>query len=373
MDTFKKIGILAEAAKYDVCMSSCLSGGRKPDPADPVHRWIYPAALPNGKTVPILKILMENACCYNCTYCIHRQGRNHLTTGLKPEELANIFMGLVRGRLVHGLFLSSAISSGPNRVMEKMIRAVEIIREKQKFGGYIHLKILPGANLDYAERAVELADRVSLNLEAPNRKRLAKIAPQKVFIEDLLRPMEQIRDLILQRKGKARSQTTQFVVGASDESDEEILKSTAYLYKHLGLWRAYFSAFGPVPDTPLENHPPTPLLREHRLYQADFLLRQYGFKLSEVVFGEDGNLSQKYDPKMAWALAHPERFPIEVNRAEYGQLLRVPGIGPISAKRIVRLRRKDRFHNLEELRATRMVLKRALPFVLVNGRLAKSF
>ena len=372
MDTFKKIGLLAEAAKYDVCMSSCLSGGRKPDPADPVHRWIYPAVLPNGRTVPILKILMDNVCENNCTYCIHRRGRDHPTASLTPEELANIFMGLVRGRLVHGLFLSSAISSGPNKVMEKMIRAVEIIREKQKFSGYIHLKILPGANLDYVERAVELANRVSLNLEAPNRKRLAKIAPEKVFIKDLLKPMEHARDLILQGKGKARSQTTQFVVGASGESDNEILKSTAYLYKNLGLWRAYFSAFQPVPDTPLENHPPTPLVREHRLYQTDFLLRQYGFKLSEVVFCEDGNLPQKYDPKMAWALAHPERFPIEVNKAEYGQLLRIPGIGPVSAKRISKLRRKDRFHNLEELKATRMVLKRALPFILVNGRLASS-
>lgn len=372
MDTFEKIELLSESAKYDVCMSSCVDGGRRPDPKDPVHRWIYPAALPNGRTVPILKILMDNTCRNSCTYCLHRQGRNYPTLDLRPEELANIFMGLVRGSLVHGLFLSSAISYGTNEMMEKMIKAAEIIREKHKFSGYIHLKILPGANLGYVERAVELANRVSLNLEAPNRERLSKIAPKKAFIKDLLEPMEWARDLILQKKGKAKSQTTQFVIGASGESDNETLKSTAWLYKKLRLWRVYFSAFQPVPETPLENHPPTPLIREHRLYQADFLLRQYGFRFSEMIFDTNGNLPERYDPKMAWALAHPERFPIEVNKAEYHELLRVPGIGPVSAKRIVTHRTKDRYHNLEELKSTRAVLKRALPFLLVNGRLARS-
>lgn len=372
METFKKIELLSESAKYDVCMSSCISGGRRPDPKEPLHRWIYPAALPDGRTVPILKILMDNACQNNCTYCLHRRGRNYPTLNLKPGELANIFMGLVHSGFVHGLFLSSAISSGSNEMMERMIKAVEIIRERHKFSGYIHLKILPGADLGYVQRAVELANRVSLNLEAPNRERLKRIAPEKHFIKDLIKPMEWARDLISNRGVKARSQTTQFVVGASGESDHEILKSTAWLYKKLGLWRAYFSAFQPVANTPLENHPPTPLIREHRLYQADFLLRQYRFRFSEMVFEKDGNLSQRYDPKMAWALAHPEKFPIEVNKAEHCELLRVPGIGPISAKRILTHRTKQRFHTLEELKATGMVLKRTLPFLLVNGRLARS-
>lgn len=368
MDTFKKIELLSESAKYDVCMSSCIDGGRRPDPKDPIHRWIYPAGLPNGRTVPILKILMDNACQNSCTYCLHRAGRL-FTVSFRPEELANIFIGLVRSQFVHGLFLSSGLSHGANEMMERMIKACEIIRERHRFTGYIHLKILPGADLAYVERAMELANRVSLNLEAPNPERLKRIAPQKNF-EELVKPMERARDLILQKKVKARSQTTQFVVGAADETDYEILRCTSWLYKGLGLWRAYFSAFQPVPDTPLEDHQPTPLIRERRLYQADWLLRQYGFGLSEIVFGGDGNLPNSFDPKMAWALNHPERFPVEVNTAPYSELLRVPGIGPLSAKRIITSRKRFRFHTLTELKGTR-ILKRAIPFILIDGRPAK--
>ncbi len=367
METFKKIELLSQAARYDVCLSSCLDGGRRPDPKDPLYRWIYPAVLPNGKTVPILKILMDNSCPNSCVYCLHRRGGDCPTISFRPEELASVFMGLVRSNFVHGLFLSSGLGSGVKEMMERMIKTSELIRERYKFPGYIHLKVLPGADYSYVERATELANRVSINLEAPNKERLKKIAPQKDF-DQLLTPMGWIRSLISQRKTKARSQTTQFVVGASDESDREILQTTAWLYKHFRLGRAYFSAFQPIPNTPLEDHPPTPLIREHRLYQADWLLRQYGFRLSEIIFGPDGNLSQRYDPKMVWALTHPERFPIEVNTASYEELLRVPGIGPISAKRIITARGRHRFHTLDELRRTRVVLKRAVRFILINGR-----
>ncbi|HAW49784.1 TPA: putative DNA modification/repair radical SAM protein [bacterium] len=364
MDTLKKVNLLAEGAKYDVCLSSCL-GGRKRDPKDPICKWIYPAVLPDGRFIPLLKILMDNACKNRCLYCAQRNGRVFQEVSFTPDELASFFLRLAQEGLVHGLFLSSAHSHDPNFVMEKMVKAVSIVRKS--FQGYVHLKILPGVSLDYVEKAVELADRVSLNLEAPNRERLKKIAPEKAFIKELIEPMRKAGALISQRKGRAKSQITQFVVGASDESDYELLKTTTWLYKEVGLYRAYFSSFHPIPQTPMENHKPTPLIREHRLYQAEFLLRNYGFSLSDIVFDEDGNLSERFDPKMNWAISHPERFPVEINDADYYELLRVPGIGPKSAKEIVYSRRKSKFHSKEDLRRTPVVLKRALPWITIDG------
>lgn len=368
MDPFEKIERLAEDARFDVCLSSCIGGGRRPDPAG---RWIYPAVVPNGHTVPILKILMYNRCENRCIYCPNQAGMDIQPIGFEPDELARVFIGLVRKGLVHGLFLSSAIPDRPNKVMEKMLEAAWIIRKRYRFKGYIHLKLLPGIDTGYVDEAVLVADRVSLNLEAPTRERLRRIAPQKSSINDLLKPMERARDLIEKGFGMARSQTTQFVIGPTGETDYEILKTVDYLYRVMRLSRVYFSAFQPIKGTPLEDYPQTPIIREHRLYQADFLLRYYGFKVRELIFEEDGNLSKSEDPKLAWALNHPECFPVEINTASFDELLRVPGIGPLSARRIIERRRKERFHHLDELRSVRCVLKRAVPFILINGRVAK--
>ena len=367
--TARKIEILGEAARYDVCLSSCF-GGRSHDPADPLHRWIYPASLPGGRTAPILKILMENACSRSCAYCANRMGGSSRPVSFKPDELARLFMELVRRHRVHGLFLSSAIPIDANRTMQEMIETAEILRCRYRFRGYIHLKILPGVRYDLVERAVELATRVSINLEAPTEMHLARIAGDKDFESDLVERMRWAGKLIRSGRG-ARSQTTQFIVGSSDETDREIIGAANRLYGEVGLFRAYYSAFQPVPGTPMEGEPPVELNREHRLYQADYLLRFYGFAFEEIAFEGDGSLSRDVDPKMRWAIASPDRFPVEVNTADYKALLRVPGIGPKSATRIVRERRKGKFHRLDELRRTGAIVDRAAPFLHVDGRIEK--
>lgn len=373
MEIIDKINALGEAAKYDVCLSSCLDKGRKRDPHDPHYRWIYPASLPNGRTAPILKILMGNQCENNCLYCLNRAEREHRDISFTPEELARVFMELVQKHKVHGLFLSSAVKQGPNYTMEKMIKAAEIIRVKQRYKGYIHLKVLPGVDYSYVERAAELATRLSLNLEAPTSRSLARIAPDKDLKDDIIKRMIWIRDIIKrQGKGMCRNQTTQFVVGASEESDKEILDTTDWLYRNIHLYRAYFSAFQPVEDTPLEGHPPTPLLREHRLYQVDFLVRLYGFSFKEMVLGPKENLLLETDPKIAWAKNNPQFFPLEVNRADRFELLRIPGIGPKSADRIIKRRRENRFSSLEELKGTGAIAGRAAPFILIKGKIQSS-
>jgi len=385
MDTFQKVQVLGQAAQYDICAACGTEAGRI---RDDIGRWIYPAAMPDGRRVMLLKILMSNACENNCLYCANRRGRDFRRISFQPEELARLFDELHRRGLVQGLFLSSAVCGGATRMMEQMLAAAELLRLKYEFRGYIHLKILPGADLACVERAAELADRLSINLEAPSQERLARIASGKDFNE-LLTPMGLVKAIIdrglvtnlLPLKGKngwkpmwekvrqvRAGQTTQFVVGAADETDREVMRTTHWLYRELDLARAYFSAFQPVVDTPLEDRPPTPLIREHRLYQADFLFRRYGFEFDDLVFDEDGNLPRSFDPKMMWALTHPELFPVEVNLASREELLRVPGIGPRSAARILKLRRQGRFRSLQDLSKIGAVAKRAAPFILLDGR-----
>lgn len=364
MDTIGKAKILGDAAKYDICLSSCIGGGRAKDPKDPIHKWIYPASLPDGKITHLLKVLLSNECENDCKYCVNRWGRDFQRISFEPEELVKLFMELYRKHLVHGLFLSSGIAWGINQTMEKMITAVEILRKKTLFKGYIHLKILPGADFSLVEQAAQLANRISLNLEAPTQKGLTKIS-HKDIKNDIYQRMKWINK-ITSAENLRTSQTTQFVVGASDESDYELLKTTDWLYHHLKLARTYFSAFQPVENTPLENHPPTPLLREHRLYQADFLLRCYGFKFEELKFSPEGNLPLDLDPKMAFALTNMDKFPLEINKASKEELLRIPGIGPTSATRIIK--RKDKFHTIEELKKVGVVTKRASAFILIDGK-----
>ncbi len=366
-DARKKVDILGHAAQYDVCGEAC--GTEAARRRDNLGKWIYPAVMPDGKRIALLKVLQTNACEKNCAYCVNRLGHDMRRTTFSPEELSRLFDQMVQAKLVQGLFLSSGICSGGQRTMDRLLATVELVRSRYQFKGYVHLKMLPGATRDQVERAGQIANRVSVNLEAPNMARLSQIAPKKER-DEVLNPMRWASEFI--RKGEGRwapgGQTTQFVVGAADESDKEILTTTSYLYDKLSLHRAYFSAFQPVRGTPLEGKPFTPAWREHRLYQCDFLFRLYDFRLDELVFDERGDLPRDADPKTMWAQRHPEYFPIEVNRATREELLRVPGIGPRSAARIVRERGSARFTSLSDLRKTGAVSQRAAPFVLLAGR-----
>ncbi|MCP2604576.1 helix-hairpin-helix domain-containing protein [Candidatus Aminicenantes bacterium AH-873-B07] len=367
IDLLEKVKILGDAAKYDICLSSCIGKGRMRDPRNPYYKWIYPASLPNGSVIPIFKVLLKNYCEKNCFYCINPVLKNRILTNFTPNELSRFFINLVKKRIVHGLFLSSGMGNDPNRTMEDMLKTVEIIRKKYRYYGYVHLKILPGVKYCYVEKAVELANRVSINLEAPTKEKLNKIAPEKDFENDLIQKIKWVHSLI-KKNPRGKSQTTQFVIGASDETDYEILNTTYWLYREYNLWRVYFSAFQPIIGTPLEEHPPTNLLREHRLYQADFLIRYYGFSLKQFIFDKNGNLPLWLDPKMNWALNSPDKFPIEINNANYEELIQVPGIGPKTAKKIIIERKKFKFHSIEDLKNIGVIVKRALPFILINGK-----
>jgi predicted DNA-binding helix-hairpin-helix protein len=339
-----------------------LYGGRD------VSQFLFPAVLPNGKHLPLLKVLQSSMCDNNCLYCAMRRGRNGERCAFSSDELASAFHQLAQRGVAKGLFLSSAVCDNANRTMERMITTVELVRFKYHFDGYVHLKLLPGCEEAAVERAIQLADRVSANLEAPTPTRLARLSGDKRFEQDLMQPMRWARQLLDRNEQQTLPDiTTQFVVGAAGESDLEILSTVEHLHHELGVTRAYFSAFRPVPDTPLENLPPTPAWRQNRLYQADFLLRFYGFSVQDLTFSREGNLRADLDPKMAWAQRHPERFPIEINHASREELLRVPGIGPRSVRRILHLRRQTKFRDLRDLRAAGAVADRAAPFVLLDG------
>jgi len=366
MDTVQKIQTLGESAQYDLC-NACGAASRT---RDELGKWIYPAALPNGKTVRVLKVLMTNVCEKNCYYCAVRASRDVPRTSFSPEELARAFDRFVRADLVDGLFLSSGLCGSASRTMDQMIACVELVRGHYQFDGYVHLKLLPGISEAHIERALQLAHRVSVNLEAPSAERLAAIAPRKDFFQELTEPMRLAKHLIDASGGRLApaGQTTQFVVGAAGEPDREILDTTATLYRDLDLRRAYFSAFQPVPGTPLDGKSPTPAWREHRLYQADWLLRFYGFSFDDLIFDAAGCLPRSADPKQTYAQAHPELFPVEVNRASREELLRVPGIGPVSAGRLVQWRRQGTLRDLADLGKAGAVAPRAAPFILLDGK-----
>lgn len=382
----EKLDLLGAGAGDDVACQSCAANPNasvvthranqplaakdiQPRPRD-LKPWLSSSIRSDGKRIPIVKTLMTSACEKDCFYCATRRGRNSLRREtFKPEELAAGFNIIHKRGLAEGLFLSSGIIGGGTRTMEKTIAAVDILRRKHEFRGYVHLKLMPGAERGAIERAMQLADRVSVNLEAPNTERLRKLSGTKAFTQELLAPLRAARDLMRQQPALARtSLVTQFVVGAAEETDREILSTSARLYRELGLARVYYSAFRPVSDTPLENHAPTDPLRELRLYQTDFLLRQYGFTFDELEFDTNGLLPLHTDPKTAYALAHPERFPLDIQRADRQELMRVPGLGPKSVQRLVELRRAHTFTTINELKKLGADAERAAPFILLDGR-----
>lgn len=326
-----------------------------------------------GPCKAVLKTLLTSACERDCFYCPFRAGRDFRRATMQPDEMASAFMHMHRSGAVDGMFLSSGVAGGGIRTQDRLIDTAELLRQRQDYRGYLHLKIMPGSDRDQVLRAMQLADRVSINLEAPNDRRLAQLAPHKVFLEELLRPLrwaEQIRRTLPGQqgwRGRWPSLVTQFVVGGADETDLELLSATSYLYSQLHLARVYFSGFNPVSDTPLENRPPENPWREFRLYQASFLLRDYGFDLEDLPLTPTGSLPLEADPKVLWAQANLSQAPVEINRADRPQLLRVPGIGPRSVEKLLAARRLGQLRSLEALRSLGVNARRAAPFILLDG------
>ena len=338
---------------------------------------IHMAQMPGGRTMRLARVMQTTACSLSCRYCATRCGRPVKRTTFKPDDLAATFFAMHRRRRADGLFLTSGIPGKAVRVMDLILATAEILRLKLGYKGYLHLKILPGCTPDQIERASQLASRVSLNLEAPSQEALRSIAPEKDFGENLFR-LEyagRYRLSTLSEDGRTSAApsgiTTQFVVGASTDRDREILGIVNRLYRDRLLHHAHFSPFEPVMETPLEEHRPTPPMRGHRLYQADHLMREYGFKFDELIFDDQGNLPLLWDPKLSWALKNPQRFPIEAMTASREELLRVPGIGPLTADRIMRLRSREIWRDPQELAKAGVIIKRAGGFVAFRGRLLR--
>ncbi len=327
-----------------------------------------------GKTVPLLKTMLTTACERNCYYCPFRAGRNYRRTTFTPDEMAKTFMDMNRAGLVQGLFLSSGIIGGGAKTQDKLLATAELLRQRYQFKGYIHLKIMPGVEKAQVEQAMNLADRLSINLEAPNDQRLLLLAPRKQFVTELLQPLQWIEQIRQTQRpqhtwnGKWPSTVTQFVVGAVGESDVEILTTTQYLYQQLRLRRTYFSAFSPILNTPLENVPAENPQRKNRLYQTSFLFRDYGFDLEEMPFDPNGNLPLHIDPKLAWAKTNLLERPVELNHAAPEELLRVPGVGPKGSEAILRARKQTRLRDLKDLQTIGVQTRRLAPFVLLDGK-----
>jgi putative DNA modification/repair radical SAM protein len=367
MEVQDKLQTLVGAAQFDVCSYSGVHEvNRAPS------RFIFRAAMPGGGSISLFKVLLTNECTNDCVYCANQVGRDIRRTSFSPEELARLFMQLHSRKLVQGLFLSSGVAGDACRTMEAMVKAVEILRHRYRFQGYIHLKILPGASFDYIEQGCRLANRISVNMEAPTVQHLSKLSSRKDLYKDILEPMHWVKRLKAADDRLVPSgQTTQFVVGAAGETDRDILRTTTALYNELELRRVYFSAFRPVTNSPLEGKLPTPSLREHRLYQTDWLMRVYGFTYGELelALGKTGNLSLSRDPKLLIAMKQPWLFPVDVNAASYDELLRVPGIGPASARRIIETRQEHSIFSVEQLRKMHVSVRKALPYIWYRGML----
>jgi predicted DNA-binding helix-hairpin-helix protein len=367
-DPYEKLTLLGDAARFEpagaqpVEEKQTASSTAKPLPC------ISLVSTPTGQK-PVLKAMMTTACERNCFYCPFRAGRNKTERiTFKPDEMAATFHTLQRAKQVDGLFLSSGIIKGSVATQDKIIDAAEILRRKYSYRGYIHLKIMPGAEYDQIRQAMRLADRVSVNLEGPTAQRLEALAPKKDYWNELILRLQWISQ-IRQREQLRASVVTQFVVGAVGDTDLELLQISEYLYNQLSLKRAYYSAFNPVSQTPFEHLPPASPLREFRLYQASFLLRDYGWNVEEMPFLADANLRLDMDPKQAWADEHLRHAPVELNRASRPELLRVPGLGPKAVEAILRARQHSQLTELAHLRAIgARDVEKAAPYVLFNGR-----
>lgn len=383
MDLLEKLTILTDAAKYDAaCTSSGVrrgyQDGKIGSTSDMGCCHSFSA---DGRCITLLKVLLSNDCCYNCKYCVNRCTNDTPRASFTPEELADLTIGFFRRNYIEGLFLSSAVLRSPDYTTELMIRALSILRNGYRFNGYIHAKAIPGTSPELIEQLGLLADRLSVNIELPSEAGLKALAPNKTK-QGILRPMTQIRDrnidnrreLVQYRhapKFAPAGQSTQLIIGATPDNDLHILNLTQSLYDRYRLKRVFYSAYVPVVENTLLPSLDTkpPLLREHRLYQADWLLRFYGFRAHELLDESAPDFDPLLDPKCCWAMRHPEFFPVEVNRADYEALLRVPGIGVVSARRILVARRAGLLRT-EDLKKLGVVMKRAQYFLTCSGRLA---
>jgi predicted DNA-binding helix-hairpin-helix protein len=370
MDLRRRFELLSDAAVLD---RDKRGGSDLALPGDPVG--IRKVRLPGGGSTTLMRVMQTNACSLTCNYCPTFCGGKVKRVALKPEEVASTFADAHRRGIAQGLFLTSGVPGRPERATDRMLAALDLVRRREGFHGYVHLKLLPGAEPAQVERAVELADRVSVNLEAPGDEYLRHLAKEKKFSDDLLPKLEMAGRLSRERRRErfgidrlGASTTTQFVVGGAGERDREILTLVARLERDRVLHHAHFSAFQPVVGTPMENVAPTPAMREARLYQAEHLMRDYGFRFDELVFEADGNLTLDHDPKTAWASAHPEHFPLVLEQAPYELLLRVPGIGPRSARTLVEERQRALPRDARDLRRLGIDAERAAYYLVVRGR-----
>lgn len=363
MNILDKIRILADASKFDSCASS--ASNRKVKTNDRIGNaagcGICHSFTEDGRCISLYKTLYSNSCTHDCKYCQNASGCNKKSAAFKPDELAKTFMSLYVRNYVEGLFLSSAVMKDADATTEKMIDAINLIRTKYKFQGYIHFKVLPGTSYELIKQASEFADRMSVNLEAPNKSRMAEISSVKDFKIDILR-----RQAWLKRMKIPSGQTTQLVVGGSDETDLEILKMIDWEYNNIKLKRGYYSAFMPIENTPFKNKQKQPLIREHRLYNIDFMMRKYFIKLNEFKTIMADGMLPKEDPKVVLARKHFDR-PVDVNEAPWEDLIRVPGIGPRNAHRILELQKTDNMITKNHLHSMGVVLKRATPFIKIDG------
>lgn len=385
MDMFEKLKILGESAKYD---ASCTSSGvsRRGSGSDGIGNASYGGLChsfaADGRCISLLKILMTNFCLFDCKYCVNRRSNDVPRARFTPDEIADLTINFYRRNYIEGLFLSSGIIQSPDYTCEQMIEAISILRNKYKFHGYIHAKAIPGADPELINRLGTLADRISVNIELPSQKSLNALAPDKSKSSILL-PMGHITNKIKQNsyeivrykstpKFAPAGQSTQMIIGATPDTDFQILRLSEAMYGKYSLKRVFYSAYIPVGDQkvlpPAGTKPP--LLREHRLYQADWLLRFYGFKAEEILDEEHQDFNPLLDPKCNWAIHHPECFPVEINKAPYETLLRVPGIGVKSAQRITIARKQSKL-DYPDLGKLGVVLKRAVYFILCSGKRAE--
>jgi len=378
----EKLAILADAAKYDVaCTSSGVERKNKPGTlGNTVSAGLCHSFAADGRCISLLKILFTNQCIYDCKYCINRRSNDVVRTAFTPDEVCRLTIEFYRRNYIEGLFLSSGVMYSPDHTMDLLYQTMWKLRNEYRFNGYIHIKAIPGADPALVEKVGLLADRMSVNLELPTSEGLKRLAPGKTR-ERILAPMRQIQkgiekqrqEIIPYREGRKfvpAGQSTQMIVGATPENDYQMISVAEALYRNYDLKRVFYSAFVRVNDDSLLPSLPggPPLLREHRLYQADWLMRFYGFQAGELLSEKQPNFNVFLDPKCDWALRHMEQFPVEVNRADYYTLLRVPGIGVKSARRIVAAR-KNAMLDFPDLKKVGVVLKRAVYFITCRGRM----
>ena len=374
-----KLKTLAESAKYDVsCASSGTTRKSTPGGIGSTAGWgICHSFTEDGRCVSLLKIMLTNYCIYDCAYCINRRTNDIPRATFAVSELVELTIEFYRRNYIEGLFLSSGVVQNPDYTMERMVRVVKDLRTIHRFNGYIHMKSIPGASQQLVHEAGLYADRLSVNIEIPTEQNLKMLAPEKNH-ESVYKPMLYIQQGVLEsaeERQKHRSaprfapagQSTQMIIGATDESDNQILQTSAALYNRPSMKRVYYSGYIPVNayDSRLPALKQAPLVRENRLYQADWLLRFYDFKVDEIVDEKNPDLDLEIDPKLAWALRHPEVFPVDINKAEYTTILRIPGIGVKSAKLIVASRRYARLKTAD-LKKIGVVLKKAQYFITCN-------